>query len=94
MKRLASTALLLGLLTACATRETVVVAPVTSGVGVVESVTSDPEHPAPGGAAGSSTKLIAVRMGDNSVHYYNTRASGLKAGQRVEIASDGTLRRP
>ncbi|HUQ26906.1 MAG TPA: hypothetical protein VM140_14675 [Burkholderiales bacterium] len=94
MKKLIPAALLLALLAACVSDKTVVVAPVTSGVGVVESVAPDPEHPAPGGAAGSSTKLIAVRMGDNTVHYYNTRASGLKAGQRVEIAADGTLRRP
>jgi len=94
MKRLVSAALVLGLLAACAVEEKVVLAPVTSGIGVVESVILDPEHPAPGGAAASSTKLIAVRMPDNTVHYYNTRASGLEAGQRVEITPDGFLRRP
>lgn len=93
MKTLAG-CLLLSFLAACVSEDTIVVAPVTSGIGVVESVTLDPEHPAPGGAAGSPTKLIGVRMADNAVHYYNTRAIGLKPGQRVEIDPDGTLRWP
>ena len=93
MKRLAG-CLLLSFLAACVTEDTVVVTPVTSGIGVVESVTLDPEHPAPGGAAGSPTKLIAVRMADNTLHYYGTRAIGLKPGQRVEITPDGVLRWP
>jgi hypothetical protein len=59
----------------------------------VESVVSAPESAAAGGSAGSSTKYVTVRMdADGSLRSFDTRAVGLKAGERVEITPEGRLR--
>lgn len=63
-----------------------------AGVGFIESVILAPENAAAGGTAGAPTKRIAVRMADNTVQFFDTRASGLKAGDRVEITPDGYLK--
>lgn len=77
---------------------TVVVAPTPAplriGTGFVDSITPAPQSAAAGGTAGSSTKRIGVRMADNTVQYLDTRATGLKVGDRVEVTSDGMLRHP
>ena len=77
---------------------TVVVAPsptaLRTGVGFVDSITSAPGSAAAGGTAGSSTKRVGVRMADNTIQYLDTRAVGLKVGDRVEVTQDGMLRHP
>ena len=65
-----------------------------TGVGVVDSVTSSPASAAAGGSAGSSSKRVGVRMANNTIQYLDTRAVGLKVGDRVEITQDGMLRHP
>lgn len=65
-----------------------------AGTGVVDSVTSAPASAAAGGSAGSSTKRVGVRMANNTIQYLDTRAVGLKVGDRVEITQDGMLRHP
>ena len=65
-----------------------------TGTGVIDSIVSAPESAAAGGTAGSSTKRIGVRMADNTIQFLDTRAVGLKVGERVEITPDGNLRRP
>ena len=77
---------------------TVVVPPaptaLRTGSGFIDSIKSAPASAAAGGSAGSSTKRIGVRMADNSLQYLDTRAVGLKVGDRVEITPEGMLRRP
>jgi hypothetical protein len=68
--------------------------PPVPGIGVVHSIESAPEVAAAGGTAGSSTKRIGVRMADNSVQYFYSRATGLTEGERVEITADSQLRHP
>jgi hypothetical protein len=65
-----------------------------TGIGFIDSVNSAPDNAAVGGSAGTSTKRIGVRMADNSIQYLDTRAVGLRVGERVEITADGNLRRP
>jgi hypothetical protein len=66
--------------------------PARAGMGFVESVILAPENAAAGGTAGAPTKRIAVRMADNTLQFFDTRASGLRAGDRVEITPDGQLK--
>jgi hypothetical protein len=67
----------------------VVVAPAPSplrvGVGTIDTITPVPN---------SSNRRVGVRMADNSVQYLDTGAAGLSLGERVEITSDGYLKRP
>jgi hypothetical protein len=65
-----------------------------SGVGFVDSITPAPQSAAAGGSAGSSSKRVGVRMADNTIQFLDTRAVGLKVGDRVEITPDGYLRNP
>jgi len=94
MKTLTSSILALGLLAACAMTEKIEPTPAASGRGVVESIALAPESAAAGGTAGSGTKRVAVRMADGSLQVFETRAYGLKVGQRVELKPDGTIRHP
>lgn len=63
-----------------------------AGIGFIDSVVLAPENAAAGGTAGAPTKRIAVRMADNTLQFFDTRASGLKVGDRVEITADGNLK--
>ena len=107
MRKLALAPLALALLAGCATEDRVTAAPppvvvapapapvaLRPGVGVVASIESVPASAAAGGGAGSSSKRVAVRMADNSMQSFDTRAVGLRVGERVEITPDGYLRHP
>jgi hypothetical protein len=78
------------------TASTVVVAPAAlalrSGFGRIESILAIP-NAAAGGAA-SYNRRIVMRMEDGSVQYFDTAATGLTVGDRIEITSDGTMRHP
>ena len=90
----AASLLALALAAGCAMTEKIELTPAASGRGVVESVELAPEMAAAGGTVGSGTKRVAVRMADSSVQTFETRAYGLKVGQKVEIQSDGHIRHP
>ncbi len=59
--------------------------PLRVGVGTIDSITPVPN---------ASTKRVGVRMADNSIQYLDTSAAGISVGERVEITSDGYMRRP
>jgi hypothetical protein len=63
-------------------------APLRVGLGRIESILAVPS------TASNSTKRIATRMDDGSVQYFDTQASGLAVGDRIEITKDGTMRHP
>jgi hypothetical protein len=96
MRRPASLLIALALLAGCVSEPMVekIEPAATPGVGFVESITPAPEVAAAGGTAGSGTKYVAVRMADGTQQSFFTRATGLQAGERVEIAPDGWLRHP
>ena len=75
----------------------VVVAPAAlalrPGFGHIESILAIPSAAA-GGSAPSFNKRIVMRMDDGSVQYFDTAATGLAVGERIEITSDGTMRYP
>jgi hypothetical protein len=54
--------------------------------------------PAPSAAAGSSApnhnQRVGIRMDNGTLQYVDTNATGLAIGDRVEITSEGYLRRP
>ena len=78
------------------TASTVVVAPAAlalrSGFGRIESILAIPNAAA--GGAPSYNRRIVMRMEDGSVQYFDTAATGLTVGDRIEITSDGTMRHP
>jgi hypothetical protein len=55
------------------------------GTGSIDSITPVPN---------SSNKRVGVRMADNSIQYLDTSAAGLSVGDRVEITTDGYMKRP
>lgn len=79
------------------TAGTVVVAPAAvalrAGFGRIESILAVPTAAA-GGTASSSTRRIVMRMDDGSVQYFDTDATDVAVGDRVEITKDGTMRHP
>lgn len=79
------------------TAGTVVVAPAAvalrAGFGRIESILAVPTAAA-GGTASSSTRRIVMRMDDGSVQYFDTEATDVAVGDRVEITKDGTMRHP
>jgi hypothetical protein len=68
-------------------------APLRAGLGRIESILAVPTAAA-GGTAPNSTKRIVMRMDDASVQYFDTQATGLAVGDRIEITKDGTMRHP
>ena len=74
----------------------VVVAPAAlalrAGFGRIESILAIPNAAA--GGAPSYNRRIVMRMEDGSVQYFDTAATGLTVGDRIEITSDGTMRHP
>jgi hypothetical protein len=55
------------------------------GTGSIDSITPVPN---------SSNKRVGVRMADNSIQYLDTSAAGISVGDRVEITTDGYMKRP
>jgi hypothetical protein len=68
-------------------------APLQAGYGRVETIV-----PVPAAAAGATvppaTKRVGIRMDSGIVQYLDTNATGLSIGERIEITSDGMMRRP
>jgi hypothetical protein len=76
---------------------TVVVAPAAVplrvGFGRIESILAVP-NAAAGGTASSLTRRFVMRMEDGSAQFFDTEASGVAVGERVEITKDGVMRHP
>ena len=68
-------------------------APLQAGLGRIETIVPAPTAAA-GASAPSSNKRVGVRMDSGIVQYVDTNATGLTVGDRVEITSDGYMRRP
>jgi hypothetical protein len=60
-------------------------APLRAGTGLIDSITPVPN---------TSNKRVGIRMADNSMQYFDTAASGMSVGERVEITPDGYMKRP
>lgn len=69
-------------------------APLVAGNGRVETIVPVPSSAAAGGTAVSANKRVGVRMDNGVVQYLDTNAAGLSVGDRIEITSDGMMRRP
>lgn len=68
-------------------------APLQVGYGRVETIVPM-QTAAAGGTTPSTHKRVGVRMDNGVVQYLDTDAAGLSIGDRVEITSDGRMRRP
>jgi hypothetical protein len=70
-------------------------APLVAGTGRIDSIVPVPASAAAGAsAANSANKRVGIRMDNGAVQYLDTNAAGLSLGDRVEITSDGYMRRP
>ena len=64
-----------------------------AGFGRIESIHAIASAAA-GATAPNSTRRIAMRMEDSTVQYFDTQASGVAVGDRIEILANGTMRYP
>lgn len=69
-------------------------APLVAGIGRVETIVPVPSSAAAGGSAANASKRVGLRMDNGVVQYIDTNAAGLSIGDRIEITSDGMMRRP
>jgi hypothetical protein len=69
-------------------------APLRAGMGRIDSILALPSAGAGGTASASTnsvTNRISARMDDGSMQYFDTQASGLAVGNRIEITHDLVL---
>jgi hypothetical protein len=75
---------------------TMVVAPAAvalrAGFGRIESILAVPSAAA-GGTSKPSTRVV-MKMDDGSTQYFDTQATGMAVGDRIEITTNGTMRHP
>jgi hypothetical protein len=65
---------------------------IRAGHGRIESITPMPQSAATGGTV-RQLKRLGIKMDDGTVQFVDTPADGLAVGERVELTSDGQLRR-
>lgn len=65
---------------------------IRAGHGRIESITPLPQSAATGGTV-RQLKRIGIKMDDGTVQFVDTPAENLSVGERVELTSDGQLRR-
>ena len=65
--------------------------PLRPGMGRIESIQA--VSAAAGGKPSNSTRVVA-KMDDGSTQYFDTQATGLAIGNRIEITKNGTMRHP
>jgi hypothetical protein len=63
-----------------------------AGFGRVESITAVPV--AAGGETAKPSSRVVMRMEDGSTQYFDTQATGMAIGDRIEITANGTMRHP
>ena len=68
-------------------------APLQVGFGRIETLVPAPSAAA-GASAASRNQRVGLRMDNGVLQYVDTDAVGLAIGDRVEITSEGNLRRP
>ena len=75
---------------------TVVVAPAAvalrAGFGRIDSIMAVPSAAA--GATSKPSHRVVMRMEDGSTQYFDTQATGMAVGDRIEITKNGTMRHP
>lgn len=69
-------------------------APLQAGIGRIETIVPSPSAAAAGASAPSNNKRVGIRMDNGTVQYLDTNAAGLAIGDRIEITSEGYMRRP
>lgn len=71
------------------------VAAIRPGTGVVEAVTAVPfiGSATAGASAPGSASRLAIRMGDNTIQYVDYEGRDITVGSRVELTSDGFIRK-
>jgi hypothetical protein len=62
------------------------------GFGRIQTVSGAPTASA-GATAGSGMQRLGIRMDDGSMQYVDTASTGLSVGDRVELTSEGYIRR-
>jgi hypothetical protein len=62
------------------------------GFGRIQTLTAAPTASAGGSAPGAMQRL-GIRMEDGTMQYVDTTATGLSVGDRVELTSEGYIRR-
>ncbi len=76
-----------------------VVVPATTGLragnGRIESLSAVPTlaSSSAGASVPSTTRRVGMKMDDGTVQFFDTDAPGLSVGDRIEITSDGYLKR-
>lgn len=68
-------------------------APLVAGYGRVETIVPIPAAAA-GGTVPSNQKRVGIRMENGVIQYLDTDATGLSVGDRVQITTDGFMKRP
>ena len=75
---------------------TMVVAPAAvalrAGFGRIDSIMAVPSAAA--GATSKPSHRVVMRMEDGSTQYFDTQATGMAVGDRIEITKNGTMRHP
>jgi hypothetical protein len=74
------------------TAPVVVPTAIRPGFGRLESITALPQSAAAGGST-KPMRRLGIKMADGTVQYVDTAAEGLSLGDRVELTSDGQIRR-
>lgn len=69
-------------------------APLQAGLGRIDTIVQAPTAAGAGATAPGSNKRVGIRMDSGIVQYLDTNAAGLAIGDRVEITTDGMMRRP
>lgn len=65
---------------------------IRAGYGRIESITPMQQSAASGGSV-RQLKRLGIKMEDGTVQFVDTPAEGLTIGERIELTSDGQLRR-
>jgi hypothetical protein len=63
---------------------------IRAGFGRIESITALPQSAA---AGGQTLRRFGIKMNDGTVQYVDTAAQGYSIGDRIELTSDGYIKR-
>jgi hypothetical protein len=63
-----------------------------AGFGRIESILAVPSAAA--GGTGKPHSRVVMKMDDGSTQYFDTQATGMAVGDRIEITTNGTMRHP
>lgn len=63
---------------------------IRAGFGRVESITAAPQSAA---AGGTQMRRLGIKMEDGTVQFVDTAAQGINMGERIELTSDGYIKK-